>query len=159
MAEKSMVKLNIGERFTLLAIMQGFNDFATYKIVQKLKMTLAPDEKESALYDFENQYQCPYVRFDKDGQEIYCQFKAYGKVAPRCPVHSTRKQPVYCMPTGMLKWKPEMATKEKEIWFGPKAKSLIIETLTRLNAEKKLTTDMDISLYMKFVKVDEDEEE
>lgn len=152
MAEKSMVKLNIGERFTLLAIMQGFNDFATYKIVQKLRMTLAPDEKENAEYDFENNYRCPYQTYKEDtGEIIQCQFERFGKKAPMCPVHSKERQPVYCVPTGMMKWKPEVATKTKEIWFGPKAKSLIVETLTKLNKEKKLTTDMDISLFVKFV--------
>jgi len=159
MAEKTSQPLNIGERFTLLALIANFNDFATYKILQKLRMTLAPDEKESAEYEFENQYQCPYVKYDKEGQEIHCQFKEFGKEAPKCPVHSTKKVAVYCVPTGMMKWKPEVASKEKEIWFGNKAKSLIMETLTKLNEEKKLNTDMDISLYMKFVKVDDEEEE
>lgn len=159
MADKTSVKLNIGERFTLLALIANFNDFATYKIVQKLRMTLAPDEKESAEYEFENQYQCPYVKYDKEGQEIHCQFKEFGKVAPKCPVHSTKKVVVYCVPTGIMRWKPEMATKEKEIWFGNKAKSLIVETLTKLNEEKKLTTDMDISLYVKFVQSEKEGEE
>ena len=52
-----------------------------------------------------------------------------------------------------------MAAKTKEIWLGNKARSLIIETLTKLNGEKKLKTDMDISLYQKFVKADESEDE
>lgn len=154
MAEKVSVKLNIGERFTLLALVENFNDFATYKIVQKLKMTLAPDEKESAEYGFESQYRCPHQKYDRDGKEFQCEFKDYGEVAPKCPVHD-----IYCVSTGMLRWKPEVATKTKEIWFGNKAKSLVVETLTKLNAEKKLTTDMDISLYMKFVEADKEEEE
>lgn len=162
MAEKTMVKLNIGERFTLLAHLQNFNDFATYKILQKLRMTLAPDEKEIKEFDFENLYRCPHIKYNEDGQDLKCKFEAYGKEAPKCPVHSTKKVAVYCVPTGMLRWKPEVAMKEKEIWLGPKAKSLIAETLKKLNEEKKLTTDMDIALYVKFVaeegKEAEDEE-
>jgi len=159
MADKTCKKLNIGERFTLLAHLQNFNDFATYKIVQKLRMTLAPDEKESAEYEFENQYRCPHVTYDKEGKRIQCEFEEFGKVAPKCPVHSTKKVAVYCVPTGFMRWKPEVAAKEKEIWFGPKAKSLIVETLTKLNEEKKLTTDMDISLYVKFVQPEKEGEE
>jgi len=156
MADKTMVKLNIGERFTLLALIANFNDYATYKIVQKLRMTLAPDEKENEEYEFESLFHCPYIRYDKDddGKKIECQFEEYGRVAPKCPVHD-----VYCEPTGMMKWKPEVAAKEKEIWLGNKAKSLIVETLTKLNNEKKLATDMDISLYIKFVKSEEEDEE
>lgn len=158
MVEKTSVKLNIGERFSLLAHLQNFNDYATYKILQKLRMALAPDEKESAEYEFENNYRCPHLKYDKDsGEAFQCEFEEYGKKAPKCPVHSTGKNPVYCVPTGLLRWQPEMANKEKEIWFGNGAKSLIVETLTKLNDEKKLTTDMDISLYVKFVKAEGEE--
>ena len=159
MAEKTSVKLNIGERFTLLSLLQNFNDFATYKIIQKLKMTLAPDEKEIKAYEFENKYRCPRVKYDEDGQGIQCEYEEFGKVAPKCPVHSTEKKPIFCVPTGFMRWNSGMATVEKEIWFGPKAKSLIVETLTKLNDEKKLTTDMDISLYIKFVKSEKEEDE
>jgi len=117
-------------------------------------MTLAPDEKENKEYDFENNYRCPYVMYDDDGKRFECEFEEYGKVAPKCPVHD-----VYCVPTGMMRWKPEVAAKEKEIWLGNKAKSLIVGTLSKLNDEKKLTTDMDISLYVKFVKSEEEDEE
>lgn len=155
MADKTSVKLNIGERFTLLALLQNFNDFITYKIVQKLRMTLAPDEKESAEYEFENRYRCPHRTYDnKTGEAFQCEFEEYGKEASKCPAHDE-----YCVPTGMMKWKPEVATKEKEIWLGNRARSLIVETLTKLNNEKKLTTDMDISLYVKFVAKEEEEEE
>ena len=158
MAEKTSVKLNIGERFTLLAHL-NFNDWASYKILQKLRMTLSPDEKEYIEYEFENNYRCPHTTYDKEGRRFQCEFEEYGKKAPKCPVHSTGKTPVYCVPTGFMRWKPEVATKEKEIWFGNTAKSLIVETLTKLNEEKKLTTDMDISLYAKFVEGDKDEED
>ena len=154
MAEKTSVKLNIGERFTLLALLQNFKDWASYKILQKLRMTLAPDEKESAEYEFESNFRCPHTTYDKEGKRFLCEFEEFGKKAPKCPIHN-----VYCVPTGIMRWKPEMANKEKEIWFGNKAKSLIVETLTRLNEEKKLTTDMDVSLYVKFVQGDKEEED
>jgi len=154
MADKTMVKLNMGERNTLMALVQSFDNFATYKIVQKLKMTLSPDEKENAEYSFELLFRCPHVKYDEDGRRFQCEFQEYGKVAPKCPVHDE-----YCVPTGFMKWKPEMAAKEKEIWLGNKAKSLIVETLTKLNGEKKLTTDMDIALYVKFVETGKEEEE
>jgi len=156
MADKSMIPLNIGERFTLLTLLAEFNDFATYKIIQKLKMTLSPDEKEIKEYEFENLFRCPHIRYDKkdDGKRINCEFEAYGKEAPKCPVHNE-----YCVPTGMLRWKPEVAMKTKEIWLGPKAKSLIVERLKQFNDEKKLTTDMDMALYVKFVAEGEDEED
>jgi len=154
MADKTMVKLNMGERFTLLAQIAGFKDFATYKIVNKFRMTLAPDEKEMAEYDFENLCRCPRENYDKTGKGFRCEFEEYGKVSPKCPVHN-----IYCVPTGMMRWKQELANKEKEIWLGNKAKSLIVETLTKLNDEGKLTNLMDINLYMKFVQGEEEEED
>jgi len=154
LAKKISKKLNIGERFTLLAILPQPGDFATYKILTKLRMTLAPDEKESAEYEFETLFRCPHMNYDEKGRREQCEFEDYSKTTLKCPIHDE-----YCENMGMLRWTPEMAVKEKEIWFGKKAESLIVETLTKLNDEKKLNTDIDMSLYSKFIGDDDEEEE
>ena len=154
MAKKTSKGLNIGERFTLLALLPPPGDFATYKIQQKLRMTLAPDEKENEEYKFENHFRCPNKKYDGDGKAFQCEYDEFAGVAPKCPVHN-----IYCEPTGMTRWSPDVATKEKQIWLGNKGLSLVVETLKKLDNEKKLDTDLAISLYKKFVATDDEEEE
>jgi len=146
MADKFSYGLCMGERFTLLAILPPPGDYDTYKILTKLRLTLAPNEEEIAEYAFETLFRCPNKNFDEKGKAEQCEWEGWGEIAPKCPIHE-----VYCTSAGQMKWTPEMAVKTKAIWMGNKAKSLITETLSKLNEEKKLNTDMDMSLYEKFV--------
>ena len=154
MAKKTSKKLNIGERFTLLALLSNPGDFATYKILQKLKMTLAPNEQENEEYKFVGHFRCPQKKYDDDGKAFQCEYDEYSETAPKCPIHD-----VYCEPTGMTRWAAEVAAKEKQIWLGNKGLSLVVELLKKLNDEKKLDTDMAISLYAKFVESEKEDEE
>ena len=149
MADKTSVKLNIGERFGLLGMLPQQGDFVTLKIIRKLRETLAPSDGEAEKYGFVYEYECK-VR-DDGGKP--CGFKVTSPVPPKCPTHGS-----YMEQTGMMFWKPEMSLVEKEIWFGNKAKSIITEVLTRLNDEKRLSFQQ-ATIYEKFIKQDEEEEE
>ena len=151
MADKTSVKLNIAERFMLLQILPQEGDFTTLKIIRKLRETLAPDEKESEEYGFQYEYACKQ-RDIVDEKPVLCGFMVVSPIQPKCPVHNE-----YMQPSGRMFWKPEMATMEKQIFLGNKAKSLITEALEKLDDQKKLT-EQHFSLYEKFVKTEKEEE-
>ena len=155
MADKFEHELNMGERFTLLAILPPPSDYDTYKILTKLRMSLAPDEKEIKEYAFTTLFRCPNKTFDEKGKASQCEWEGWGETAPKCPIHDK-----YCASAGQMKWTPEMAVKTKAIWMGNKARSLIVETIKKLFEDKdKPKTDMDISLYEKFILTDEEKDE
>jgi hypothetical protein len=53
-------------------------------------------------------------------------------------------------------WDEKLATVEKEIWFGDKAESLIVEALKKLSDNKMLNeSDGTLGLYERFVLGDE----
>ena len=155
MADKFSQALCMGERLTLMAILPQPGDYDTYKILTKLRLTLAPSEEEISEYSFETRFRCPNKTFDEKGKAEQCEWEGWGEIAPKCPIHDK-----YCASVGQMKWTPEMAVKVKSIWMGNKARSLIVETIKKLFEDKdKPKTDMDISLYEKFILTDEDKDE
>jgi len=155
MADKFSYQLNMGERLTLLDTLPEIRDYTTYKILTKLKMALAPDEQELAKYKFETLYRCVHKTYDDNGVATQCEWETYADDTPKCPIHNE-----HTASKGLMRWTPEMATNVKTIWMGRKAKSLIIETLgTRMADTEKAKSDMDITLYEKFVIAEEKEKE
>jgi hypothetical protein len=145
MSEKTSVKLTMGERFNLLSLLPKEGDYTTVKILRKLRETLSPDEKENEEYDFQLGYRCP---------ERKCAFTAIAKEAPECPEHKMR-----CISSGQIHWKLELANKEKEVWLGKKAKSIIESTVKLLNDTGKLKDeDGTARLYEKFIGTGEEDE-
>jgi hypothetical protein len=63
------------------------------------------------------------------------------------------------VPIKRLFWNQELNDKAKEIWFGKKAKDIIIESLEKLANEKKLREDDGtMNLYEMFIDTDEEED-
>lgn len=154
MSDKISKRLNMGERFFLLAKLPA-PDYVTYKILRKLKETLSPSEKEIKDYGFKNSFRCPHREYDKDGKAFQCEVEETTTEIPTCPIHNEPMQPI-----GLVAWNPEMWNKTKEIWFGMKANSIIVEALKTANEEdRKANGDLVSSLYDKFLSEPEEEEE
>lgn len=151
MSKETKVKLNIGERFHLIALLPEQGNYVTFKTLRKLRETLAPNEAEASEYGFVDEYQCTNVDYDERGKGFQCEYKLTPLKTPSslpvCPIHEKA-----CMPTGKLSWNPELADREKEIWFSPSAVKIVHETLERLNIEEQLSEkDGTLALFEKFV--------
>jgi hypothetical protein len=154
MADKINKKLTMGERFVLLNNIPKEGDLVTFKILRKLRETLAPSETEIKEYGFQNSYRCPHREYDEKGKAFQCEVEETAKEPPKCPIHN-----VFMQPTGRVSWSPEKWNTEKEIWFGQKANQIIMDTLKKVSEEdKKINDDIIASLYEKFVKAEEEED-
>lgn len=155
MAEKISKKLIMGERFVLLNNLPAEGDLVTFKILRKLRETLAPTEKEIKEYEFKNSFRCPHKEYDEKGKAFQCEVEEIAESPPKCPIHSG-----FMRPTGRVSWSPKTWNVEKEIWFGNKANQIIVDTLKKISEEdKKINDDIIASLYDKFVATEEKEEE
>jgi len=147
MADKISKKLKMGERFVLLNNLPTEGDLVTFKILRKLRETLAPSETEIKDYEFKDFYRCPHKDYDDKGKAFQCEVEGEGKTAPKCHIHNVSMQP-----TGRISWNPEMWNAEKEIWFGTKANQIIIDALKKVSEEdKKVNDDVIAGLCEKFI--------
>jgi len=154
MADKISKKLTMAERFVLLNNLPLEGDLVTFKILRKLRETLAPSEKEIKDYGFKNCYRCPHKEYDEKGKAFQCEVEAEGETPPKCHIHND-----FMRPTGRASWNPEKWNTEKEIWFGATANSIIMDALKKVSEEdKKINDDVIAGLYEKFVKQEEEEE-
>lgn len=154
MADKISKKLTMGERFFLLAKLPA-PDYVTYKILRKLKETLSPSEKEIKDYGFKNVFRCSHREYDEKGKAFRCEVEETSGEIPKCPIHNEPMQPV-----GRVSWNPEMWNKTKEVWFGMKANSIIVEALKTISEEdRKVNGDLVSSLFDKFLSSEDEEEE
>jgi len=154
MADKISKKLTMAERFVLLNNLPIEGDLVTFKILRKLRETLAPSEKEIKDYGFKNSYRCSHKEYDERGKAFQCEVEAEGETPPKCHIHN-----VFMQPIGRASWNPEKWNLEKEIWFGAKANSIIMDALKKVSEEdKKINDDVIAGLYEKFVEQGEEEE-
>ena len=152
MADKISKKLTMGERFILLNNLPKEGDLVTFKILRKLRETLAPAEKEIKDYGFKNSFRCPHREYDEKGKAFQCEVETESEVIPKCHIHD-----VFMQPTGRISWNPEMWNAEKEIWFGATANQIIVDTFKKISEEdKKINDDIIASLYEKFCEVKEE---
>lgn len=142
----------MGERFVLLNNLPREGDLVTFKILRKLRETLAPTEKEIKEYGFKNSFRCPNREYDEKGKAFQCEVEEESKEIPKCHIHNISMQP-----TGRVSWSPEKWNTEKEIWFGQKANSIIADTLKKISEEdKQINDDIVASLYDKFIGSEEE---
>ena len=154
MAEKISKKLIMAERFVLLNNLPKEGDLVTFKILRKLRETLAPTEAEIKEYSFKNSFRCSHKEYDEKGKAFQCEVEGDAESPPKCPIHNE-----FMQPSGRVSWNPEMWGTEKEIWFGAKANQIIIDTLKKISEEdKKINDDIIASLYEKFVEASEGED-
>jgi len=154
MADKISKKLIMGERFVLLNNLPQEGDLVTFKILRKLRETLAPSEAEIKDYRFKNSFRCPHREYDEKGKAFQCEVEGEDEAPPKCHIHD-----VFMQSTGRVSWNQEKWNVEKEIWFGAKANQIIVDTLKKVSEEdKKINDDIIVSLYEKFVEDSESEE-
>ena len=147
MAEKISKKLTMAERFILLNNLPKEGDLVTFKILRKLRETLAPTEMEIKEYGFKNSFRCPHREYDERGKGFQCEVEEdAAEVSPKCHIHD-----VFMQPSGRVSWNPEKWKVEKEIWLGARANSIIVEALKRVSEEdKKVNDDILAGLCDKF---------
>jgi hypothetical protein len=147
MADKISKKLTMGERFVLLNNLPVEGDLVTFKILRKLRETLAPSETEIKEYGFKNSYRCPHKEYDDKGKAFQCEVgEEAATTPPKCHIHN-----VFMQPTGRVSWSTEKWKTEKEIWFGTKANQIIVDTLKKVSEEdKKVNDDIIAGLCEKF---------
>ena len=155
MVDKISKKLTMGERFVLLNNLPKEGDLVTFKILRKLRETLSPSEAEIKEYGFKNSFRCPHREYDDKGKAFQCEVEEEAAESPpKCPIHDEFMQPI-----GRVSWNPEKWNTEKEIWFGAKANSIIVEALKRVSeTDKKINDDVIAGLYDKFIELDEEAE-
>ena len=147
MVDKISKRLSMAERFVLLNNLPREGDLVTFKILRKLRETLSPDEAEIKSYGFKSSYRCAHREYDEKGKAFQCEVEAEAENPPKCPIHEA-----FMQPTGRVAWNPDKWKEEKEIWFGPTANTIIVNTLKKVSAEdKKINDDIVASLYDKFV--------
>jgi len=147
MADKISKKLTMGERFVLLNNLPKEGDLVTFKILRKLRETLAPSEAEIREYEFKNSFRCPHKEYDDKGKAFQCEVEEEAAASPpKCPIHDELMQPA-----GRVSWSTEKWGTEKEIWFGTKANQIIIDALKKVSEEdKKINDDIIAGLCEKF---------
>jgi len=148
MADKISKKLTMAERFVLLNNLPMQGDLVTFKILRKLRETLAPSETEIKEYGFKNSFRCTHREYDDKGKAFQCEVEEEAAESPpKCPIHNE-----FMQPTGRVSWSPEKWNTEKEIWFGTKANQIIVDALKKVSEEdKKVNDDVIASLCEKFV--------
>lgn len=150
--DKISKKLIMGERFVLLNNLPKEGDLVTFKILRKLRETLSPSEEEIREYGFTNSFRCPHRDYNEKGKAFQCEVEGESEAPPKCHIHD-----VFMHPTGRVSWSPDKWGIEKEIWFGPKANNIIMETLKKVSEDdKKINDDVLASLHDKFVGAEED---
>jgi len=154
MADKISKKLTMGERFVLLNNLPKEGDLVTFKILRKLRETLAPSEAEIKEYGFKNSFRCTHKEYDDKGKAFQCEVEEEAAASPpKCPIHD-----VVMQPAGRVSWNVEKWNTEKEIWFGSKANQIIVDTLKKVSEEdKKVNDDIIAGLCEKFGEKLEDE--
>jgi len=146
MTDKIRKKLNMGERFVLLNNLPREGDLVTFKILRKLRETLAPSETEIKEYGFKYSYRCPHKEYDEKGKAFQCEVEEDAESPPKCHIHDVLMQP-----SGRVSWSTEKWNAEKEIWFGTKANQIIVDTLKKVSEEdKKINDDIIAGLCEKF---------
>ena len=147
MVEKISKRLSMAERFVLLNNLPREGDLVTFKILRKLRETLSPDEAEIKDYGFKNSFRCLHREYDEKGKAFQCEVEGEGEAPPKCHIHN-----IFMSPIGRVSWSPDMWKAEKEIFFGPTANTIIVNTLKKVGEEdKKINDDVVASLYEKFV--------
>ncbi len=155
MSDKISKRLTMGERFVLLNNLPQEGDLVTFKILRKLRETLAPTEAEIKEFSFKNSFRCSHQDFDERGKSFRCEVEVESaEVPPKCHIHDLNMKP-----SGRVSWDSKKWEDTKEIWFGPKANQIIVDTLKKVCEEdKKVNDDLLASLYDKFVDSGEEEE-
>ena len=154
MADKISKKLTMAERFILLNNLPKEGDLVTFKILRKLRETLSPSEAEIKEYGFKNSYRCPNREYDEKGKAFQCEVEIEAsETQPKCHIHD-----IFMQPGGRVSWNLDKWNVEKEIWFGQKANSIIIDALKKVSEEdKKVNDDVVAGLCEKFLGSEEDE--
>ena len=133
------MKLNVIERITLIGELPASGNFATLKIVRKLKDSLSFSEEEHKALCFRYLYKC-----GECGNEVYA------PEAVMCAGCS-----VYMESTDTMAWSQE-GDIEKEIHMGDKAKEIIVALLEKKQEEDPDNTiDVHLSLYEKIKEVED----
>lgn len=155
MAGKISKQLTMAERFVLLNNLPKEGDLVTFKILRKLRETLAPTEKEIKEYSFKNSYRCPHKEYNEKGRAFQCEVEEEAAEAPpKCHIHD-----VFMRPAGKVSWNPEKWDIKKEIWFGQKANSIIADALKKISEEdKQVNDDIVANLCDKFIGNEEEDE-
>lgn len=144
----------MAERFVLLSNLPQSGDLVTFKILRKLRETLAPTEAEIKEYGFKNSFRCPHKDYDERGKASQCEVEEDATSPPKCPIHDEFMQPI-----GRVSWNPKMWDKTKEIWLGTKANSIIVDVLRKVSEEdKKVDSDILAQLCDKFIAPEDDDE-
>ena len=127
MADKISKELTMAERFVLLRNLPVEGDLVTFKILRKLRETLAPSEAEIKEYGFRNSYRCSHKEYDDKGKAFQCEVdEGAAESPPKCHIHNEPMQS-----TGRVSWSLEKWNTEKEVWFGTKANQIIVDALKK----------------------------
>jgi len=137
------LKLTIIERLSLLDLLPKEGSFVTLKLVRKLRETLSFTEKEIDIISFMNGWQCPK-----------CKNTKFSSTKPLCDDCK-----IGMLPIGQVTWdESKEATILKDIHIGKSMRELCVFALKDLSEQGKLKENH-MSLYIKFVKTEEKDEE
>ena len=131
------MKLTIGERAMLLAILPREGNFDTLKIIRKFRESLSLSEAEKEQIRWRLEYQCPQ-----------CHAKGMLPVPVKCGECN-----IWMEPTGQGQW-DSANDPNKNIFMTPAILTIIVSTLGKLNDKKQLTEEL-IPVYEKFINPNE----
>ncbi len=150
------VLLNILERLKLLEILPSEGNYATLKIMRKLRETLSLSEEEFKKVTIQYEYSCPQVIKNNSGDVVsICGNRGFFPPNPKCAIHNTPMTP-----TGQMRFMNTASLFEivKEIYLGDEACANIKTALKALSDTNKLRADQE-NLYDKFFTEDKDKED
>lgn len=142
-------KLTLSERFAILGILPVEDNFATLKIMRKLREQLSLTEVEIKEYGVIHVFaeQVVAIKNAKTSAEaLVIASKMFGKD------NAQRMATIILNGTvegNQITWENE--DKTTEMVFGEFAENMIKETLEKMNKAKKLRDDKHFTLYEKFV--------
>ena len=142
-------KLTLSERFAILGILPAEDNFATLKIMHKLREQLSLTEEEIKEYRV--------IQVFAEQVEAIKNAKTNAKalaIASKMFGESNAQRMATLILNGtvdgnQITWENEDKTTEME--FGEFAENMIKETLEKMNKAKKLRDDKHFTLYEKFV--------
>ncbi len=138
------MKLSVGERLQLLALLPSEGEITSLKILRKLRESLSFSEEEHRSLNLT--------------QSLVCKDCLYEVVPPALipPPRNCPKCDKPLRPGGRMYWNRSVE-QERELEIGEKAKSIIVKALIsaykKLNKEEKLN-DSHLGLFGKFSELD-----
>ena len=142
-------KLTLSERFAILGILPAEDNFATLKVMRKLREQLSLTEAEIKEYGVIQVFaeQVVAIKSTKTNAEaLAIASKMFGKDNAQRMVTIILNGTVE---GNQITWENEGKTTEME--FGEFAENMIKETLEKMDKVKKLRDDKHFTLYEKFV--------